>query len=145
MAKTSPRWQVVEETYDNLRRLMIGLHGRTRSGLAARGMTLPQMFLLRFLIERGTATPKELAVKLGVTPGNVTGLVTKLETAGLVTRSRNNEDRRVVALKPTAKAKRGAEAAHAAAVKGLMGAFKDWSTREIADLKRMLERLTKEP
>ena len=144
MTKPPPRWQVVEETYDNLRRLMMGLHGRTRSGLAARGMTLPQMFLLRFLIERGTATPKELAAKLGVTPGNVTGLVNKLEAAGLVTRSRNNDDRRVVELKPTAKAKRGAEAAHTAAVEGLMGAFKHWSTGQITNLKTMLERLTEE-
>src|SRR5467141_1884677 len=141
MTRTSPRWRVAEETYEALRRLNIGLHGRMRSGLAARGMTLPQMFLLRFLIERGTATPKELAAKLGVTPGNITGLVNKLEAAGLVTRSRNNKDRRVVELRPTAKAKRGAEAVHAAAVEGLMAAFKQWSTREILGLKALLERL----
>ena len=141
MAKSSPRWQVVEETYDVLRRLMMGVHGRVRSGLAAKGMTLPQMFLVRFLIEKGTATPKELAERLGVTPGNITGLVNKLEAAGLVTRSRNNKDRRVVELRPTAKAKRGAEAVHAAAVEGLMAAFKQWSTREILGLKALLERL----
>jgi len=141
VAKSSPRWKVVEETYDVLRRLMMGVHGRVRSGLAAKGMTLPQMFLVRFLIEKGTATPKELAERLGVTPGNITGLVNKLEAAGLVTRSRNNKDRRVVELKPTAKAKRGAEAVHAAAVEGLMGAFKQWSTDEILGLKALLERL----
>jgi len=142
MAKTSPRWRVAEETYEVLRKLNMGLHGRMRSGLAARGMTLPQMFLLRFLIERGTATPKELAAKLGVTPGNVTGLVNKLEAAGLVTRARTRADRRVVELRPTARARRGAEAAHAAAVDGLLEAFKDWSTQEIVTLRTMLERLT---
>jgi DNA-binding MarR family transcriptional regulator len=142
MAKTSPRWRVAEETYEVIRRLNMGLHGRMRSGLAARGMTLPQMFLLRFLIERGTATPKELATKLGVTPGNVTGLVNKLEAAGLVTRTRTRADRRVVELRPTTKARRGAEAAHAAAVEGLLDAFKDWTTQDIVKLRTMLERLT---
>ena len=142
MTRTSPRWRVAEVTYEALRLLNMGLHGRMRSGLAARGMTLPQMFLLRFLIERGTATPKELAAKLGVTPGNVTGLVNKLEVAGLVTRTRTRTDRRVVMLRPTAKARRGAEAAHAAAVEGLLNAFKDWSTEEIVELRTMLERLT---
>jgi DNA-binding MarR family transcriptional regulator len=136
-----PRRKVVEETYNVLRRLMMGLHGRMRRGLTERGMTLPQMFLLRFLVEKGTATPKELAGRMGVTPGNITGLVNKLEAAGLVTRSRGNKDRRVVELRPTGKAKRGVEAVHAAAVEGLMGAFERWSTDEIQRLKTALERI----
>jgi len=142
MAKASSRRMVAEETYGVLRRLMMGLHGRMRGGLAARGMTFPQLLLLRFLVERGTATPKELATKLGVTPGDITGLVNKLEDAGLVTRTRTRADRRVVELRPTAKARRRIEAAHAAAVESLLEAFGEWSTEEIVDLKSRLERLT---
>jgi DNA-binding MarR family transcriptional regulator len=99
------------------------------------------MFLLRYLAERRTATPKELAAKFGVTPGNVTGLVNKLEGAGLVTRTRTRADRRVVELRPTAKAVRRLRAAHAAAVESLLDAFQNWSTEEIVRLKTMLDRL----
>src|SRR5438046_1813444 len=45
MAKASSRRMVAEETYGVLRRLMMGLHGRMRGGLAARGMTFPQLLL----------------------------------------------------------------------------------------------------
>ncbi len=137
--KSSTRRQVVEETYDALRRLMAGVHSRMRIGIP--GLTLPQMFVLRFLTEKGTATPKEVAARLRVTPGNVTGLVSKLEAAGLVTRSRNNKDRRVVELRLTAKARRKAEAIHTTAVEGLMRAFEGWSTQDILTLKALVERL----
>ena len=146
MPKSSAfRRQVAEETYQHLRRLMGVLHGRVRRRLLEAKMTLPQMLLLRFLVERGTATPKELAAKLGVTPGDITGLVDKLEASGLVTRERTRADRRVVVLKPTARAKRGAEATHRAAVESLLDAFQHWSTDEIVTLKAMLERLSKGP
>lgn len=141
VSASTPRRQVVEETYKALRRLMADMFGRMRSGLDEHGMTPPQMFLLRLLIEKGTATPKELAARLGVTPGNITGLVNKLEAAGFVTRSRDNRDRRVVALRPTEKAKRRVKAMHAAAVEGLMGAFEEWPTEDIRRLKAFLERL----
>ncbi|HYY49108.1 MAG TPA: MarR family transcriptional regulator [Thermoplasmata archaeon] len=141
MASTASRRKVAEETYAALRRLMGLLHGRMRTGVARGQITLPQMFLLRYLAERRTATPKELAAKFGVTPGNVTGLVNKLEGAGLVTRTRTRADRRVVELRPTAKAVRRLRAAHAAAVESLLDAFQNWSTEEIVRLKTMLDRL----
>lgn len=131
----------MEETYKALRRLMADMFGRMRSNLDEHRMTPPQMFLLRLLIEKGTTTPKELASRLGVTPGNITGLVSKLEAAGFVTRSRDNRDRRIVALRPTAKARRRMKAVYAAAVEGLMGAFEDWPTNDIKRLKAFLERL----
>lgn len=120
---------------------MAGMHGRMRPCLAEHDMTPPQMFLLHRLNERGSATPKELAAMLGVTPGNITGLVNKLEAAGLVTRSRDNPDRRVVELRPTGKARQRMEAIHAAAVESMMGAFEEWPTKDILSLKALLGRL----
>ncbi len=112
-----------------------------RAGLAKHGMTLPQVFLLRLLMERGKATPKELAGLVGVTPGNVTGLVTKLEASGLVIRSRDDRDRRVVHIRPTSKARRGMASMHAAALQSLAVAFEEWPTQDILRLQALLERL----
>ena len=138
----SSRRQVVEETYVVLRRIMSDMFGRMKTGLAKQGLTPQQMFLLRIMMKKGKPeTPKELAQRLGVTPGNITGLVTKLEKAGFVTRAHDSRDRRSVVVKPTAKAKRDVEAMHTAVVESLMGAFETWSTLDIRKLAALLDRL----
>ena len=138
---SSSRRQEVEETYVALRTIMSDMFGRMKAGLAERGLTPQQMFLLRIVMKKGHETPKELAQRLGVTQGNVTGLVNKLQAAGFVTRSRDKRDRRSVVLRPTAKARRHIEAMHAAVVESLMGAFDDWSSQDIGKLKALLGRL----
>lgn len=52
-------------------------------------------------LERGPLKPRDLAGQLGLTTGAVTSLVDRLETRGLVTRSRDPDDRRGVLVVPT--------------------------------------------
>jgi DNA-binding MarR family transcriptional regulator len=67
-----------------------------------RGLTLSQWIALTLIGERVATTPSEIARKLGHTTGATTRLVDQLEIHGLVERSREAVDRRVVelALKP---------------------------------------------
>jgi DNA-binding MarR family transcriptional regulator len=61
-----------------------------------RELSLPQLFLLVTLHERGTLTVSALAELLGVTAPSASTLIDRMEERGLVARERDAEDRRVV-------------------------------------------------
>lgn len=67
-----------------------------------RGLTLPQFGTLEALYHLGPLSLGELAEKLLVTGGNVTYVMDRLESQGLVARFRSQDDRRVVHAKLTA-------------------------------------------
>jgi MarR family transcriptional regulator, 2-MHQ and catechol-resistance regulon repressor len=61
-----------------------------------RGLTLPQFGALEALYHLGPMSLGDLAGKLLVTGGNVTYVMDRLESQGLVARFRSRDDRRVV-------------------------------------------------
>ena len=67
------------------------------------GLTTPQFGTLEALYHLGPLSLGELADKLLVTGGNVTYVMDRLEDQGLVYRSRNPDDRRVIQARLTAK------------------------------------------
>jgi DNA-binding MarR family transcriptional regulator len=58
------------------------------------------------LVSRESMTGVELRRALGFSSSSITELADRLERSGMITRSRQTRDRRVVVLKPTAKGKR---------------------------------------
>lgn len=64
-------------------------------------MTYQQLVALRHLSRSGPMTMSELTERIGVTRGAMTGLVDRLEEAGLVARRHGAEDRRVIFLDVT--------------------------------------------
>jgi MarR family transcriptional regulator, organic hydroperoxide resistance regulator len=80
----------------------IRLHRRVSSAIAtelkAIGLSIPQFDLLSTLTEHEGLTQQELAERLYVTKGNVSGLVDRLVEAGLVERRPIEGDRRSHAL-----------------------------------------------
>jgi DNA-binding MarR family transcriptional regulator len=66
-------------------------------------LTLAQLKSLFFIAAREKTNFKRLAEALGVTPPNVTGIVDRLVEQGLVTRTENPEDRRIMVLQLTDK------------------------------------------
>jgi MarR family 2-MHQ and catechol resistance regulon transcriptional repressor len=69
------------------------------------GLTLPQFGTLEALYHLGPLSLGELADKLLVTGGNVTYVMDRLESQGLVARFRSQNDRRVVHAKLTEEGK----------------------------------------
>ncbi|MEO1470041.1 MAG: MarR family transcriptional regulator [Pseudomonadota bacterium] len=67
-----------------------------RPMLAEIGLTYPQYLLMLVLWQDGDRTVRELADRLKLSPSAVTPLVDRLEIAGLVRRTRDEHDRRVV-------------------------------------------------
>jgi DNA-binding MarR family transcriptional regulator len=66
------------------------------------GLTAPQRLAVRFIGRQPGLTPGALAALLHLHPGTVTGIVRRLESAGLVTRQRSREDTRRLHLALTA-------------------------------------------
>ena len=59
-------------------------------------LSMHQMMFLKYLERRVTCTPSDIAQQFGITLGAVTGFVDRLHKLGLITRTRSEEDRRVV-------------------------------------------------
>jgi DNA-binding MarR family transcriptional regulator len=132
----------------------IRLHRRTSAAiggeLKALGLSIPQFDLLSTLTEREGVSQQELAQRLYVTKGNVSGLVDRLVEAGLVERLALPGDRRSHALHLTPHgrelARRGLEAqrdyvartlgrladADLAALDRLVGLWRDEARRDEA-------------
>ena len=70
------------------------------------GITENQGAILRFLLQDGPQSAIELSKRLYVTPSNMTGIIDRLETKGLVSRTRQKKDRRIMGIQVTEKGKR---------------------------------------
>ncbi|WP_433190623.1 MarR family winged helix-turn-helix transcriptional regulator [Actinoallomurus sp. CA-150999] len=84
----------------------LDLHGRTNkvvraaadAALRRHGLHLGQDHLLAVLWERDGSTPGEVAAALNVTTPTVVKMATRMATAGLLTRRRDDRDSRLVRL-----------------------------------------------
>src|SRR5687768_13086451 len=120
----------------------IRLHRRTSAAIArelkALGLSIPQFDLLSTLTEREGLSQQELAERLYVTKGNVSGLLDRMVEAGLVERRAIPGDRRSNALHLTPKGRDLAEkgiAAQKAYVRSTLGAL---PPQDLADLERIV-------
>lgn len=69
--------------------------------LAAAGLTTTQFGVLEALLHKGALSQRELGRKVLTSAGNMTDLIDKLETRGLVKRTRQPNDRRAVRVELT--------------------------------------------
>jgi|GEM_PF-893625 len=65
-------------------------------------LSMHQMMFLKYLEHRVTCTPSDISQQFGITLGAVTGFVDRLHKLGFVTRTRSEEDRRVVLIQLSA-------------------------------------------
>lgn len=121
---------------------VIRLHRRAINTVAtelkALGLSIPQFDLLSTLTEREGLSQQELAERLYVTKGNVSGLLDRMVEAGLVERRAIPGDRRSNALHLTPKGRDLAEkgiALQKAYVERTLGSL---PAADIADLERIV-------
>lgn len=69
--------------------------------LTAAGLTVTQFSVLAVILRDGPFNQRELSRKVVTSPGNMTDLIDKLETRGLVRRLRQHADRRAVQVELT--------------------------------------------
>ncbi len=94
---------------------LLRLDARMRDSIARRiktiGLSIPQGDVLTTLTEREGVSQQELAQRLYVTKGNISGLIDRLVAAGLVERRSLDGDRRSHAIFLTASGRTAAEKA----------------------------------
>lgn len=94
------RSRLLERLEEVALQLMRRMHGKMEVSMA-HGVTGSQFFVLKRIREYGRMTVSAAAEEIGVSLSAVTALVDRLVKAGLVTRSRDEDDRRLVWLKVT--------------------------------------------
>jgi MarR family transcriptional regulator, organic hydroperoxide resistance regulator len=118
------------------------LHQRMLGQMTARirelGLSIPQFDLLSTLTEREGISQSELAERLYVTKGNVSGLVDRLVQAGLVERRAIVGDRRSYAMHLTPEGRRLAEAGMATQRDYVAQTLGKLPTDDLAELDRLV-------
>lgn len=84
--------------------LVRGLHAELACQMVS-GITGSQFFVLKKINAKGRLTVSEVAEELGVSLSAITALVDRLVKSGLVVRSRDDQDRRLVWLEATTQGK----------------------------------------
>ena len=90
----------LSEFATRLYQLVESLRIEHEEAAASVGLTAPQATLLTFLSQ--PASMKQFAERMGCDPSNVTGIIDRLESKGLVVRAADPDDRRVKRIARTA-------------------------------------------
>ncbi|MFF3910096.1 MarR family winged helix-turn-helix transcriptional regulator [Streptomyces sp. NPDC001848] len=77
------------------------VHGELKRRLKSVGLTVPQYSVLAGLWEQDGRTAAQLCERLVMDSATITGVLDRLERAGLVTRAADDRDRRLVRLRLT--------------------------------------------
>ncbi|MCP3723496.1 MarR family transcriptional regulator [Paraburkholderia sp. CNPSo 3272] len=112
------------------------------SALKDLDITGQQMGILLSLKQGVATTPFELSKLLGIDTGLMTRMLDKLETKGLLERSRDADDRRVVNLNLTAKGMETATQIPEVAPQVLNARLRKFTKAEFAELNRLLRKFT---
>jgi len=106
-------------------------------------LTAPQFGVLEALFHLGPLSLGELAEKLLVTGGNVTYVMDRLETQGMVVRERSGDDRRVVRAHLTTRGRDTIEGVFPGHVGFVRGLVEGLEPDECDELRRLLKKLGK--
>lgn len=87
---------VVAEIIDNIRRVFQAVNEYSKKAEKETGLTGPQLWAIKVIAENAPIKVSELARRMYLHPATVVGIVDRLEGRGLVSRTRSQEDRRVV-------------------------------------------------
>src|SRR3974390_3278726 len=86
----------ISEVIDNLRRSIKAINEYSRNAEKETGLTGPQLWAIKLVAGNAPIKVSDLARHMYLHPATVVGILDRLESKGLVQRTRSTEDRRVV-------------------------------------------------
>jgi DNA-binding MarR family transcriptional regulator len=125
---------VFEQVLISLRRIIRAIDLHSRLLLERHGLTGPQLVVLKALMSLGEVTVGELARRVHLSQATTTGVLTRLEKRGLITRTRSDIDRRRVLVRGTSAAVKLLSSAPPALQEQFLARFgelEDWEKSQI--------------
>ncbi len=114
---------MVADIIDNIRRVFQAVNEYSKKAERETGLTGPQLWAIKVIAAEAPIRVSELARRMYLHPATVVGILDRLEGRGLVSRTRSQEDRRVVEIELTDQGKgivvQSPEVAQGLLVKGL--------------------------
>ncbi len=130
--------RTVADIIDNIRRVFQAVNEYSKKAERETGLTGPQLWAIKVIAAEAPIKVSELARRMYLHPATVVGILDRLEGRSLVSRTRSQEDRRVVEIELTEQGKdlvaQSPEVAQGLLVKGL-------ETLPVANLLSMAEGL----
>jgi DNA-binding MarR family transcriptional regulator len=121
-----------------------GLESASQRMRTTVGVTSPQRLVLRLIAHYGSSAPGDLAAVLHLDPSSLTGLLRRLEHAGLVRRIRHPEDGRRAILTLTARGRALNDRRVGTVEASVTRTLKRLSTAKIAVAREVLGELARE-
>lgn len=131
----------LEESFNHMTKVMGSAASAYQSVAPGPMLSGSQRMVLRALLNNGPHQVSEVANELGVTLSAATGLVDRLVKAKLVTRERDQQDRRVVWVKITPDGEQAVKAAEERRRAAFREMVKNLTEADVATLCDILERL----
>jgi DNA-binding MarR family transcriptional regulator len=103
MAGQTEETQLSDELSDVIVTTHMILKRKSEEVLSEENLTRPQFQALRFVAETGVTPMKGISNRMCVTPPNITGIVDRLESKGLVRRKAREGDKRATIIELTPK------------------------------------------
>lgn len=93
--------KAVADIIDNIRRVFQVVNEYSKKAERQTGLTGPQLWAIKMIDETAPIKVSELARRMYLHPATVVGILDRLESRNLVSRTRSKEDRRVVEVELT--------------------------------------------
>ncbi len=135
------RDRTIMSVADDLRRVIHVAHEYSKRAERVTGVTGPQLWALKVLGSSPPMRVSDLARRMYLHPSTVVGILDRLESRGLVSRTRSREDRREVSVGLTGKGRKTAAKTPEAAQMLLLMGLESLSRRDlkiVSDGLRML-------
>jgi DNA-binding MarR family transcriptional regulator len=129
------------EILESLRRIVRAINIHSRRLNVQYDITTPQLISLLTLAEGEPMTGTMLAQRTYMSPSTANGIISRLEAKGLVKRSRDSKDRRVVRVRLTPKGHRLLARAPSPLQKQLVDALAALPENEVATINASLSRI----
>jgi DNA-binding MarR family transcriptional regulator len=130
---------VLSEIFDNLRRVFQVVHEHSRRVERDTGLTGPQVWAIRVIAENEPIKVSNIARRMYLHVATVVGIVDRLEARGLVHRTRDTKDRRVVHVALTAEGRALVASAPQVAQGKLLSGLEELPDRKLKTIHAGLE------
>jgi MarR family transcriptional regulator, organic hydroperoxide resistance regulator len=135
--------KLVADMIDNLRRVFQAVNEYSKKAERETGLTSPQLWAIKVIAEGAPLKVSDVAQRMYLHPATVVGILDRLESRELVTRTRSKEDRRVVVIELTEQGRdlliQSPEVAQGLLVKGLETLTKEKLLQLDEGLKSLVE------